>query len=391
MPVQKRCKTKYPGVYYIEGKAIGANKKEKIYYIMYRKHGKQIHEKAGRQLQDDMTPARAAGMRADKIEGKLPSNEEKRKIEASKKKAEIGKWTIDHLAEEYFKTRPDNKSKETDKNRYKKYLKPKFEGKEPKELMPLDVDRIRINLLKKLSPQTVKHVLNLLTWIVNFGVKKNLCEGISFHIQKPTVNNLKTEDLSDSQLKNLLEAIEADTNIQIKNLMKMALYTGMRRGELFKLKWEHIDFDRGFIHIKDPKGGPDQIIPLNDDARNILNNHPKMDSPYVFPGQDGKQRVSAQAGVNKIKKEAGLPKAFRPLHGLRHLYASMLASSGKVDLYTLQRLLTHKDPRMTQRYAHLRDETLKKASNLAGTLVNEAIAKNTGSTEHIITIGKKTD
>ena len=51
----------------------------------------------------------------------------------------------------------------------------------------------------------------------------------------------------------------------------------------------------------------------------------------------------------------------------------MLASSGNVDLYTLQKLLTHKSPIMTQRYAHLRDEALKKASNLAGDLINEAV------------------
>ena len=39
-------------------------------------------------------------------------------------------------------------------------------------------------------------------------------------------------------------------------------------------------------------------------------------------------------------------------------------------MYTLQKLLTHKDPRMTQRYAHLRDEALKEASNLASEIVN---------------------
>jgi len=42
-------------------------------------------------------------------------------------------------------------------------------------------------------------------------------------------------------------------------------------------------------------------------------------------------------------------------------------------MYTLQKLLTHKSPLMTQRYAHLRDETLKKASNLVGEFVNQAI------------------
>ena len=51
----------------------------------------------------------------------------------------------------------------------------------------------------------------------------------------------------------------------------------------------------------------------------------------------------------------------------------MLASSGKVGLYTLQKLLTHKDPRMTQRYAHLRDQTLKDASQVAGDIVNCAM------------------
>jgi len=57
------------------------------------------------------------------------------------------------------------------------------------------------------------------------------------------------------------------------------------------------------------------------------------------------------------------------MHGLRHVYASMLASSGEVDMYVLQKLLTHKDGRMTQRYAHLRDEALKQASQVAGDIV----------------------
>ena len=78
--------------------------------------------------------------------------------------------------------------------------------------------------------------------------------------------------------------------------------------------------------------------------------------------------------MNKIKEAAGLPKEFRSLHGLRHVYASMLASSGEVDLYTLQKLLTHKDPKMTMRYAHLRDEALRRASDLAGILIDQAVS-----------------
>jgi integrase len=383
MPAQKRYKTKYPGVYYIEGLAVGKKGIERIYYITYRKNGKQVHEKAGRQFQDDMTPARAASTRSRRIEGKEPSNKERRLAEKLEKKKQENRWTIDRLFNTYIENRSENKSRLVDQSRYNNYIKPHFGKKEPSEIIPLDVDRLRLNLQKNLSPQTVKHVLNLLTWIINYGKKKNLTEGIPFHIQKPTVYNQKTEILTDEQLSNLIKAIDKCQNIQIKNLMKLVLNTGMRRGEVLKLKWEDIDFNVGFINIRSPKGGPDQKIPLNESARSVLENHPKEDSPYVFPGRNGEQRVSVQMGVNKIKNKAGLPKDFRPLHGLRHVYASMLASSGKVDMYTLQRLLTHKDSRMTQRYAHLKDEALKNASGLMPDLLKDITDK-----QKVITVKK---
>ena len=399
MPVQKRHPTKYPGIYYIIGTSVSTGKLDKIYYIDYRKNGKRIQEKAGRQS-EDMTPARAAQIRADKIKGRLLSNKAQRKAAEAAKNAEIARWTIDKLWSEYKASRKPGKSLDTDTLRFEKYLQGPFGKKEPKELVPLDVDRIRITLLKKLSPQTVKHVLNLLTWITNFGMKKNLCKGIPFHIEKPTVYNTTTEDLSSNQMKKLLGAIEDYSNIQIRNLMLMALYTGMRRGELFKLKWKDINFERGFISIVDPKGGPDQRIPLNGAARQILESHPRpqfkvkgtknkyIESDFVFPGRSGQRRVSCQASVNEIKKNAGLPKDFRPMHGLRHVYASMLASSGEVDMYVLQKLLTHKDGRMTQRYAHLRDRALHKGAQVAADILKGFAA---GVSKNNIVINKASE
>ena len=373
MPAQKRQKTKYPGVYFIEGKAVGTGKSERIYYITYRKNGRQIHEKAGRQFQDDMTPARAANLRTMKIEGKLPTNKERRYLERVQMEAIDNKWTFNKLWKEYKANKTSIKGIVTDENRFNKHIKPYFGEKEPKDLVPLDIDRIRLKLLKTKAPGTVKNVLEMIKRIINFGIKKRLCSGLGFTIEMPKVNNLRTEDLGSDQLKKLLEVIEKDTHPQAGPMMKMALFTGMRRGEMFKLKWEHIDFERGFIFIKDPKGGPDQKIPLNDAVRELLEKHPKAFSSYVFPGRGGHSRIDINKAVNAIKRKAGLPKDFRPLHGLRHVYASMLASSGQVDMYTLQKLLTHKSPQMTQRYAHLRDDTLKRASELAGELVNEAV------------------
>jgi integrase len=372
MPAKKRFKTNYPGVYYIESTIGKTGKSEKIFYITYRRDGRLIEEKAGRQHQDGMTPARAASLRTEKMEGKKPSNKEKRAAERAKKEAEKGKWTIERLWKEYKAQKGSYPSLGTDEGNYK-HIESKFGDKEPKNIIQLDIDRLRIGLLKKKKPQTVKHVLQLLKRIINFGVNKGLCQGLGFKIEMPKVHNLRTEDLTANQLKKLLKAIDKDEDIQVANLMRMALFTGMRRGELFKLRWKDVDFEKGFIHIRDPKAGPDQKIPLNDNAREILANHPKGKSPFVFPGRWGGRRTEIRTSVNRIRTRAGLPKDFRPLHGLRHVYASMLASSGKVDLYTLQKLLTHKSPQMTQRYAHLRDEALKRASDLAGTLIDEIV------------------
>ncbi len=118
---------------------------------------------------------------------------------------------------------------------------------------------------------------------------------------------------------------------------------------------------------------------MNGKARELLQSHPNTDSPYVFPGRGGKKRVDINQQINRIKKAAGLPRNFRALHGLRHVYASMLASSGQVDLYTLQKLLTHKSPGMTQRYAHLRDQALRQAADLAGNIIEQFTSGPTDS------------
>ena len=367
----KRHKTSYPGVFYREAERLGGPGKERVYYIVFKKDGKVYEEKVGRQYKDNMTPARADRIRGERVEGKRLSRKEAREAAAAIK------WTVDRLWEQYVGDRPDNKGTRVDRYWYHKHLKLPLGGKEPGAIAQIDVHRLRINLARTLKPKTVKNLLELLGRIINFGAKKGLCAGLGFKIEFPRVNNLKTEDLNPEQLLNLMAAIDADHDLQAANFMRMALFTGMRRGELFKLKWDDIDFERGFIHIRQPKGGKDQTIPLNQTVRELLENHPHIvDSAFVFPGRSGKQRTEIRRPVDRIRKEAGLPVDFRPLHGLRHTYASMLASSGKVDLYTLQKLLTHKSAAMTQRYAHLRDDALRRASEVARDLFNQAINGN---------------
>jgi len=88
---------------------LSSGKMEKIFYIRYKKDGKLIEEKVGRQFRDHMTPAKASKIRAERIEGRDLPNRVKRELERKKKERELNRWTIDRLWEECKRYRPDLK------------------------------------------------------------------------------------------------------------------------------------------------------------------------------------------------------------------------------------------------------------------------------------------
>ena len=305
----------------------------------------------------------------------MTPNVEQRKAAKESKDSKKATYIINKLWDTYCESNPHNKALSHDKGKYDLHIRNELGKKELDTLVPLEVDRLRLRLQKAGKLTQAARVLELLRRTINFGVKRGLIQPLRFKIEVPRLNNQTTEDLNQKQLHSLVAAINSDKDQTAANIMRLALFTGMRRSEIFKLKWSDLDFERGFITIRDPKGGRDAAIPMNEMAQKIFKDIRKnTENPYVFPGRKQNTHITeCRQSIDRIKKKANLPKDFRPLHGLRHVYASMLASSGQVDMYTLQKLLTHKDPKMTQRYAHLRDETLKKASSLAGELINEAI------------------
>ncbi len=384
----KRTTVEIPitGVFYRIGQRIGGSGKEKIYYVTYKKDGKKIETKVGRQYADQMTPSKAANIRKDLIEGREITRKEKREKAKAEAESKNNRYTIDRLWNEYSNQRTKNLNYHKDRNRYEKFIKPHFAKKETTDIYPLDVDRVRLKYLKTHSPQTTKHILALLKRLINFGVKRGLCPALPFPIEMPKVDNIKDDALTETQLQALVEAIKKDDHPQAGPIMLIALFTGMRRGELFNLKWSDIDFERGFITIRDPKGGKDQTIPLNDQARAVFESHTETKSEYVFPGRGGKKRTNAQKSINKIKTAAGLPAHIRPLHSLRHTFASMAISSGEIDLYTLQKLTTHKTPAMLQRYAHLADKRLQEGGNSAGNAMARAMNKKKSNKSNVVNI-----
>jgi integrase len=369
----KRHHTRYPGIFYREAKRIGGPGNERVFYIVFKRDGKVFEEKVGRQYADDMTPSKAARIRAERIENKRPSRKQIRE------KQNQAKWTLNALWDAYCEANPTNKGLLNEKGKWQRNINNGIGKKEPAALSPLDMDRLRIELQRAGKLTTAVRVLELLRRAVNFGIKRNLVEPLKFKIALPRLNNETTEDLTPEELSRLLKALDEDIDQATADLMRLALTTGMRRGELLGLTWDAVDFEREFITIKDPKGGRDQTIPLNAAARAVLEAHPRSpESPWVFPGRNGQRSTGSLKAIDRIRKAAQLPKGFRPMHGLRHVFASMLASSGKVDMFTLQKLLTHKSPMMTQRYAHLRDETLKRASDVASDILKQ-VATNEAS------------
>jgi integrase len=223
---------------------------------------------------------------------------------------------------------------------------------------------------------TVVSVLSLLRRIASFGVKRRLCGGLSFAVTIPKGAKQKTEDMTGEQMAKYIRTCREWPDPQEGNFQLLALYSGMRRSEIRNLKWSDVDFQRGFIVFRDPKSGQDERIPMNDAVEELLQAHlgEKERVGYVFTGEKGGPRGERQIGESSraIRDAAGLPKDFRPNHGLRHTFASHLASSGAVDILTLSKLLTHKGVAVTMRYSHLTDAALKRGSNVMSGIVKEA-------------------
>jgi len=370
-----RISTKYPGVRQETKTSKKFQREDTTFYIQYRdQSGKERFEKVG-SLATGMTAAKANQLRIDKMTGRLEPNSVKRARLAQEKLAEDSRWTLERLWHLYQDSGRAERSRATDQSIFRKHLQKEWGDKLPAELTPWDFDRLRVKMLKTHSPQTVRHILGLIQRLINNGVRKAVCAKLPFQIEMPKVDNIKTEDLTPDQLARLWQHLETEPNRQAANFVKMILLTGMRRGELFRLQWEHLDFHNGFIWIDKPKGGKSEKIPMNQPCKALLQAHerPFPQTPFVFPGKDGQQRTEIKKPMQRIKQTLGLPADFRPNHGLRHVFASMLASSGQVDLYTIQKLLTHKDQRMTQRYAHLRDDALKRGSAVAGEILTQAV------------------
>jgi integrase len=160
-----------------------------------------------------------------------------------------------------------------------------------------------------------------------------------------------------------------------------ALNTGMRRGEIFHLKWDNVDLQHGFILLSKTKNGERREIPINDTLRETLNGLPRR---FAEVEKDGKKEKVLVPYVfhdpKTLRHYTDLKRSFASalklvgitdfhFHDLRHTFASQLVMAG-VDLVAVKELLGHKDIKMTLRYAHLAPAHKRKAVKVLDTLLN---------------------
>ena len=149
----------------------------------------------------------------------------------------------------------------------------------------------------------------------------------------------------------------------LQPIVLLALNTGLRRSELFHLRWEDIDFEAKWLTVRgvSAKNGQTRRVPLNAEALSTLETWRKLakdGEPRVFPGVGGGSLNRVDRAWRRLKKGADLQN-FR-FHDLRHHFASRLVQSG-VPLNTVRELLGHADTTMVLRYAHLSPDHLAAA------------------------------
>ena len=145
-------------------------------------------------------------------------------------------------------------------------------------------------------------------------------------------------------------------------MVLVALNTGMRRGELFGLQWEHVNLAGKLLTITagNAKSRKARHLPLNTEALDVLTRWQRQGegAGLVFPSAGGGRMDNINTSWGGIVADAKLAD-FR-FHDLRHTFASKLVMAG-VDLNTVRELLGHADIAMTLRYAHLAPDKLAEA------------------------------
>ncbi len=247
-------------------------------------------------------------------------------------------------------------------NKYMKHIQPKFGNSNIQSVKKDDVQKFRQSLqAQDKAENTINGIIQLFSAIINYSIKQkelkiaNPCVGIS----KLSVDNDRERYLNTNEIKELLSHID---DFRALLFLKLSLSTGGRLQTILHIKKKDINLARSTILLKDLKNNSTYNGFINDDLKEVLEEHIKhlKADDYVIGGNSTKLSANAisvtiRPTLNELFNEgldASDSKNRVVIHTLRHTFASHLAING-TPIFTVQKLMNHKDIKMTMRYAKL--------------------------------------
>jgi len=227
-----------------------------------------------------------------------------------------------------------------------------------------DSNKIKEYLLYLLTDRgspasTVNQVFNALRFLYVDLYKKPFLIGT---LPRPQREKKLPDILNENEIKQIFQNVE---NIKHKVMLMLAYASGLRVGELVRVRIEDIDGQRGLIHIRDAKGKKDRFTLLPESLRSVLLSYWKQYGlgmkGWLFPGQPPHQHLAERSIQNVLKRSIKLSGITKPvsMHTLRHSFATHLLEHG-TDLRYIQTLLGHQSIRTTEIYTHVSNKQIGK-------------------------------
>ena len=351
----KRINTKFSGIFYRE--TMTNDRIDKTFYIRYKDENNKDKEIKVGKYSEGYREAYCNQLR-NEIITKQRTGEEPPSI-ASKKKRNI--LSIETIANDYFNYRKESKTKANDISQYNNHILPYFKNLDFETIDKNEILQFT-NKLKKtkskfkedlLSDKSINNILNFLKTLIKHGFKNDFIKNdFSKYISLLNIDNAREKFLTKEEIKILYENSENDETLYL--LFKLALNTGGRLATLLNICKKDIDFTHNLITLKDFKNNSTYKAFLTENLKALLEIrtiHLKMDDKLFVSNPERRLRSMLNELFNKdINTNDRKNKVV--FHSLRHTFASHLAING-TPIFTIQKLMNHKDIRMTLRYAKL--------------------------------------
>jgi integrase len=249
-----------------------------------------------------------------------------------------------------------------------------------------DIVRLHVDMAR--IPRRANYVISTVRALINFGIDLGLRPPASNPARRIKMYRERARErfLTEVEIAKAADAIEqAERAGKIGPHgaagLRLALFTGARSGEVTAIQWSHVDWERRLIRLPDSKTNEPRTIHLSEAALEVLKAVPRI-GRFVIAGAkpDEPYKNLGRAWID-IRGNAGLQDC--RLHDLRHSYASLAAGRG-ISLQVIGKLLGHKVPATTQRYAHLARDTVAAVNDELGAAMQAAIAKGQPPTAKVV-------